>query len=75
MNRASLIWMVGAVAVVGLAAVSVILGTTLLPSRTAAQEANALAPWLLTWGLVLAAALLALALAGVLIVIGVSRSD
>ena len=75
MRRAAVTWMVGAIAVVGLAAVSVILGVTLLPSRTEVEEAGTLAPWLLTWGLVLTAALLALALAAFLIVIGVSRSD
>ena len=73
MNRNAVKWIVGAIAVLGLAAVSLILGMTLLPSRMAAQGAGTLVPWLLTWGMIWTTALIAVAIAGFLIVIGVSK--
>jgi hypothetical protein len=49
------------------------LGMMLLPSRQAAVEADSLAPWVLAWGMVLMSVLLAMALAGYLVVLGMSR--
>jgi hypothetical protein len=72
MNRNAVKWVVGAVAVLSLAPISVIFGMTLLPSRIGAQQRGTLVPWLLTWGLISLTALIAVALAGFLTVIGVS---
>ena len=68
-NRAK--WIVGAIGVLALAPVSVLFGTTLLPSRMAAQQKGTLVPWLLTWGLIWITAVIAVGLAGFLTVIGV----
>ena len=73
MNRNAIQWIVVAIAVLGLAALCVILGVNLLPSRMAAQEKGTLAPWLLTWGMIWLTALTAVTLAGFLFVTGVSK--
>ena len=71
MNRNAVMWIVGAVAVLGLAPVSVMFGLTLLPSRAAVQGGGTLIPWLFTWGLIWMTVLIAVTLAGLLVVIGV----
>jgi hypothetical protein len=73
MNRDGVKWIVGAILVLGLAPVTVMFGTTLLPSRVAAQEGGTLIPWSLTWGLIWMTALIAVTLAGFLFRIGVSQ--
>lgn len=73
MNRDAVKWIAGAVAVLCLAPVSVMFGTTLLPSRAAAEAKGTLVPWFLTWGLVWMTALIAAGLAGFLTMIGVSK--
>jgi hypothetical protein len=73
MNRTAVRWIVGAVAVLALAPVSVMFGTTLLPSWTTAGARGTLVPWLLTWGLISMTALIAVGLAGFLTMIGMSK--
>ena len=73
MNRDAVKWIVGAIAVLGLAVVSLILGQTLLPSSSVAQKGGTEVPWLLTWGVILVTALIAVAIAGFLMVTGVSK--
>lgn len=72
MNRNAVKWVVGAVAVLALAPISVMFGLTLLPSRMGAQQRGTLVPWLLTWGLISVTVLIAVALAGFLAVVGLS---
>ena len=71
MNRNAVKWIAGAVAVFGLAPVSVMFGLTLLPSWTAVHGGGTLIPWLFTWGLIWMTALIAVTLAGFLVVTGV----
>ena len=52
MNRDSVQWIVLAVAVLGLAAFSLVLGTSLLPARAVAEAKGTMGPWILTWGMV-----------------------
>ena len=68
MNRDTVQSIAGAIASLGLAAISVILGRSLLPSRVAAQEGGIIVPWLLAWGLIGTAMLAGVILAGFLVV-------
>ena len=67
MNRNSWQWLVGAVAVLGLAAFSIALGTNLLPPRAVAEAKGTLGPWILTWGMVWITVLASVILAGFLV--------
>ena len=78
MNRESAQLIVAAVAVLGLAAFSVALGTNLLPPRAVAEAKGTLGPWILTWGMVWMAVLASVILAGFLVATGLGearRSD
>lgn len=68
-------WMVGAVAVLGLGVLMVVIGMTLLPVRTAVTGSAAakLVPWYFTWGLIWTTVLMAVAVAGSLVVTGVAE--
>ena len=72
MNRSALGWIVSAIAVLGVAVVSVMLGLNLLPSRTVAQAKGTTVPWALTWGMLWMAALIAVALAASLVATGLN---
>ena len=74
MNRNAAKWIVGAILTLGLGPASVLFGTTLLPARAAAQERGTLVPWTLTWGLIWMTALIAVLLAGLLAMIGMSEA-
>jgi hypothetical protein len=52
MKRNTLVWILSAVAMLGVAAVTYWLGHTLLPPRTTAQTVGTIVPWYLTWGLI-----------------------
>jgi len=73
MNRNPVKWIVSAIAVLGLAPVSVLFGMTLLPARSVAQEAGTLVPWVLTWAVIWMTALIAVVLAGFLIATGMRK--
>jgi len=73
MNRNAIPWIVAAVAVFGLAAVSLMLGRTLLPARLTAQAKGSLIPWVITWGMIWGTALIGVTVAGFLFVVGVSK--
>jgi hypothetical protein len=73
MKRDSVRWIAVAVAVLGLAALSLILGTYLLPPRAVAERRGTLAPWVLTWGMVWLSVLSAVTLAGFLIATSLGR--
>ncbi len=72
MNRSALGWIVSAIAVLGVAVVSVMLGLNLLPSRITAQAKGTTVPWVLTWGMLWMAALIAVALAASLFATGLN---
>jgi hypothetical protein len=74
MNRDSVRWIAIAVAVLGLAAFSVALGTNLLPPRAVAEAKGTLGPWVLTWGMVWLSVLSAVTLAGFLIATSLGRA-
>jgi hypothetical protein len=73
MQRNPLGWILSAVAVVGVAVLTLWLGLRLLPSRTAAYEAGTIVPWCVTWGLVWMTVLIALIVAGNLFLVGMNR--
>jgi hypothetical protein len=73
MNQSSAKWNIAAIGVLGLAPVSVLFGMTLLPTRAVAEKAGTIVPWFLTWGVIWMTALIAVGLAGFLIVTGRSK--
>ena len=75
MNLNSVGWIVGALFVLGLAAVNLTLGMSLMPSLTAAQGKGIFVPWLFTWGLIWSTALIAVAIAGFMISVSKARSQ
>ena len=75
MNRDAIGWIVGAVAVLCLAAWALILGTTLLPEFAVMQsKLNTVMPLIITWGMIWITILSAVALAGFLIMTGLSKA-
>ena len=66
--------MVVGVAVLGLAALSFVLGINLLPARDVAQARGTLGPWVLTWGLIWMTALAAVTLAVFLIATSLGKA-
>jgi len=73
MNRDSIRWMVVAVAVLGLAAFSLVVGANLLPARAVAEARGTLAPLVLTWGMIWLSVLAAITLAGFLVAASLGR--
>jgi len=73
MNRDSFQWIAVAVAVLGLAAFSVVLGTNLLPPRAVAETKGTLGPLILTWGMIWLAVLASVILAGFLVAISLGK--
>jgi hypothetical protein len=72
MQRNPLGWILSAVAVLGLAALTFWLGQTLLPPRADSQAAGTLVPWCVTWGLVWLTVLSAVVIAGNLAAVGLN---
>jgi hypothetical protein len=72
MDRHAVDWIFGAIAALGLAAISWVLGMNRLPTRVAAEEAGMLVQWFFTWGMIWTIMLAAVALAAFLIVTGVN---
>ena len=73
MNLKAVRWIFGAIVAAGLAAVTVMIATTLLPPMTEAQRKGTFVPWVLTWGMVWETVLLALVVAGFLFVTGLNK--
>jgi len=63
MKRHSLVWMLSAVAMLAVAALTYWFGVVLLPSRATAQTVGTIVPWYLTWGLVWMTVLIAIVIA------------
>jgi hypothetical protein len=75
MNRDAASWFLGAVVVLGLAALALILGVNLLPaSEVMRSKLNSVAPLVITWGMIWLAVLMAVVLAGFLIATGLSKA-
>ena len=60
------LWTLVAVGVLGLAAMLVVLGMTLMPTGAEAQTKGTYMPWLLTWAILAVATATSLVLAGFL---------
>lgn len=73
MNRNPIKWIASAIAVLSLAPVSMLFGMTLLPSRETAQKGGTIVPWLLTWGMISMTVVIAVVLAGFLVITGMSK--
>ena len=63
MKRNTLAWVVGGVVVLGLAAITMMLGRTLMPPKTTAQRIGTLVPYFLTWGMIWMTAVIAVIIA------------
>jgi hypothetical protein len=70
MKRNPLVWILSAVVMLGVAALTYWLGHTLLPPRTTAVTVGTIVPWYLTWGLVWMTVLISILLAGNLVLVG-----
>jgi len=75
MNRDAASWIIGAVVVLGLAALTLILGNSLLPaSEVMRSKLNTVAPLIITWGMIWITVLMAVALACFLIATGLNKA-
>jgi hypothetical protein len=70
MKRNPLVWILGAVAMLGVAALTYWFGYVLLPPRATAQTVGTLVPWYLTWGLVWMTVVISVIVAGNLFTVG-----
>lgn len=66
MQRNGMHWIVVAIVVIGLAALSVVFGLNLIPTREAAAERGSVAPWFIAWGMIAITVLSSVVLAGFL---------
>ena len=64
------LWMLGALAVVGLAAFTFWMGVVIMPPMARAKEFGTVVPWFITWGLLWLTIAIALAIAGLLAMVG-----
>ena len=62
--------MLGALAVVGLAAFTFWMGVVIMPPMARAKEFGTVVPWFITWGLLWLTIAIALAIAGLLAMVG-----
>ena len=64
------LWMLGALAVFGLAAFTFWLGLVIMPPMARAKEFGTVVPWFITWGLLWLTIATALAIAGFMAMVG-----
>ncbi len=64
------LWMLGALAVVGMAAFVLWLGVVIMPPMAIAQELGTVVPWFITWGLLWITIAIGLAIAGFVAKVG-----
>ena len=75
MNRDAVNWILGAVAVLGLAVLALVLGRSLLPTTELMKSRlNTVAPLIITWGMIWITVLMAVALAGFMIATGMNKA-
>jgi hypothetical protein len=65
-------WIAAGVVVLGLAALTIWLGTAIMPSRATAQDVGTIIPWYITWAMIWATALIGVVIAANLLAIGIS---
>jgi hypothetical protein len=73
MKRNPLVWILGAVAMLGVAALTYWFGHVLLPPRTTAQTVGTLVPWYLTWGLIWMTVVISVIIASNLFTVGLNN--
>ena len=66
-------WIVLALVVVGLAALGIVLGMTLVPTRDVATERGTVAGWWIIWSVIGLSTLMALAVAAFLLAAGLGK--
>jgi hypothetical protein len=71
MNRS--VWIVAGIVVIALGIVNVILGTSLVPTITVAQERGTAAGWWLIWVVIALTVVCAVALGGFLLAAGLGK--
>ena len=74
MNLRTAEWIGMAVAAFGLAIYILILGLSLMPPMVEADEAGNVAPWLMTWGMILGAAGIGIVVGVFLVAYGMGKS-
>jgi hypothetical protein len=72
MKRNPLVWILSAVAMLGVAALTYWFGYVLLPPRATAQTVGTIVPWYLTWGMIWMTVLTSVIIAGNLFIVGSS---
>jgi uncharacterized membrane protein len=70
MKRNPLAWILGAVAMLAVAALTYWFGYVLLPTRTTAQTVGTIVPWYLTWGMIWMTVVISIIIAGNLFMVG-----
>ena len=70
----SAVWKVVAIVVLALGALLVVFGMNLMPTQATAIAKGSIAPWRLTWGMILLTVLMTVVLAGYLFTVGNKRS-
>jgi hypothetical protein len=73
MNLKTVRWILGAIITLGVAVVTEMIGSTLLPPMAEAQRKGTIIPWMITWGIVWGTVVLAVAVAGSLFATGLSK--
>jgi hypothetical protein len=73
MNLKTVRWILGAIITLGVAVVTEMIGSTLLPPMAEAQRKGTITPWMITWGMVWGTVALAVVVAGFLVVTGLSK--
>jgi hypothetical protein len=73
MNIKSLEWMGGAAVSFGLSLYIIVIGFNLMPTRIQAEEVGNFAPWIMTWGMIIGAAIIGLVVGGFLVAFGTGR--
>ena len=68
-------WIVGALAVLALMGICFAVALTLLPPGAEASTKGTLIPWLITWGMIWATAVMGVVIAGYMVSIGVRKVD
>jgi hypothetical protein len=72
MKRYSLAWILSSLAVLGVGAITLWLGQTLMPPRTTAATVGTLVPWFITWGIIWMTALIAVVIAVNILSVGLT---
>jgi hypothetical protein len=75
MRSNPIVWMLSAVAMLGVAALTYWFGYVLLPSKATAQTVGTIVPWYLTWGLIWMTVVISVIIASTLFRVGLGSSS